>query len=204
MSGLTPPGPPIEPPPAQPPGQSPGQLSGQPYSWELPQVAEADPAEAARATITDAFIVLAWSFGLALVAAFVWWRVTPLAEYTITEQGGSMGEQELARQVSTDGWFFVVALVAGLVTGFVLLLWRRRDPLSMVVLVAVGAVLSTYVMARVGLALGPADPATAFATAKLGDLVPLQLEVQAKGVYAAWGLGALLGSVVAIWGTERR
>ena len=190
MSGLTPPGPPI----GQPP----------PAGIELPSVSEDDLGERVRDSVNDALIVLAWSVSLALVAASVWWRVTPLAEYTRTAENGSMGEQQLARQVNADGWFFVVALVAGLITGFVLVFWRRRDPLAMVILVTLGAILSTWVMVEIGLVLGPPDPADVLPKASVGETVPLQLKVQATGVYASWGVGALLGALAAIWGTERR
>lgn len=176
MSGLTPPL---------------GETSG----LELPSATENDVAVRIRASINDALVVLAWSAVTALVAAVVWWRLTPLAEYTRTADNGSMGEQDLARQVAADGWFFVVAGVAGLLSGLVLVLWRRRDPVLMVVLVALGGLLSAWIMGQVGLALGPDDPAKALPDAAVGDKVPLQLEVQATGVYVSWAVGALISAL---------
>ena len=176
MSGLTP-----------PLGETPG--------LELPSATEHEPGERIRASINDALVVLAWSAVTALIAAVVWWRLTPLAEYTRTADNASMGEQELARQVNADGWFFVIAGVAGLLSGLVLHLWRKRDPVLMVVLVALGGLLSAWIMAQVGLALGQDDPAKTLPEAAVGDRIPLQLKVQATGIYVTWAVGALIAAL---------
>lgn len=172
----------------------------------LPAVAEQSAEERLRLAVNDALIVLAWSVVTALLAALLWWQQTPLAEFTRVDDAGkgAMGEQELARQVGADGWFFVLAAVFGFLSGVVLLWWRRRDPLLTVVLVALGAVLSTWLMLEIGLALGPPDPGTVLPTVDIGDEVPVQLQVQAHGLYATWGVAALIGAMGVIWGSERR
>jgi hypothetical protein len=150
----------------------------------------------------DSGVVLGWFLVAGIAAAVVWWKLTPLAEYTRTATNGEMGEEQLARQVSTDGWFFVIAVVAGLVSGIALLLLRRRDPLVMVVLVTAGGLLATWVMLRVGLWLGPTDPRNVLPHAAVGAKVPLQLKPQATGVYFVWPITTLLGAVAVIWGTD--
>jgi hypothetical protein len=152
----------------------------------------------------DAALVLAWFLTLGVLGALLWWQVTPLAEYTRTAQSAAMDEEQLGRQVSTDGWFFTIAAVGGLVSGVALLAIRKRDPLAMVVLVTLGAGLASGVMALVGLWLGPEAPKEVLASVPVGGKVPLQLELHATGVLFVWPITALLGAVGVIWGLDER
>jgi apolipoprotein N-acyltransferase len=152
--------------------------------------------------VRDTAVVIGWFLVAGVAAALVWWKLTPLAEYTRTATNGEMGEEQLARQVSADGWFFVIAAVAGLASGIALLFLRRRDPLAMVILVTVGGLLATWVMLRVGLWLGPPDPSKVLPDAAVGAKVPLQLKPQAAGVHFVWPIAALLGAVGVIWGSD--
>ena len=60
------------------------------------------------------------SSSLGVLGAFVWWQLTPLAEFTRTATNAQMDEEQLGRQVAADGWFFVVAAVGGLLSGMLL------------------------------------------------------------------------------------
>lgn len=150
----------------------------------------------------DAALVLVWFVGMGLLCAVIWWQVTPLAEFTRTSSNAEMGEAQLGRQVATDGWFFVIAAVAGLASGIVLLALRRGDPLAMVVMVALGAGLASWLMVRTGLWLGPADPKDAIAHAAIGGKVPMQLKPHAMGVTFVWPVAALVGAVGVLWGLD--
>jgi hypothetical protein len=149
-------------------------------------------------------VILGWFVVIGVVGALVWWKVTPLAEFTRTTTSGQMDEAELGRRVAADGWYFVVAAVGGVVSGFVLALVRRRDPLVTVVLVAVGAALAAGLMLWVGEWLGPPNPRTALLHAAVGDKVPLQLKTHAAGVALVWPIAAMLGAVGVIWGVDER
>ena len=85
-----------------------------------------------------------------------------------------MDEAQLAKQFGTDGWFWVVGSAAGLISGLVLVLLRRRNPILMVLLVTVGGAFATAVMLQLGLLLGPSDPSSVLAHTPVGDKVPLQ------------------------------
>ena len=141
---------------------------------------------------------------LARDAAIVlgWWQVTPLAEYTRTAQSAAMDEEQLGRQVATDGWFFTIAAVGGLASGVALLGLRRRDPLAMVVLVTLGAGLASGLMALVGLWLGPDAPKDVLTGIAVGGKVPLQLKLHATGALFVWPIAALIGAVGVIWGLD--
>jgi hypothetical protein len=149
-------------------------------------------------------VVVAW-FGIAaLIGALIWWQVTPLAEFTRTADNAGMDEEQLAKQFSTDGWFFVIAAVGGLVSGLVLVLLRRRNPILMVLLVALGGAFATFVMLEFGLMLGPSDPTKVLPTTPVGGKVPLQLKPTAHGVWFVWSIAALAGGIVALWIAEAR
>jgi hypothetical protein len=152
----------------------------------------------------DVAVVVAWFVGLGILAAVLWWQLTPLAEYTRTATNAEMGEEELGRQVAADGWYVVIAAVGGLLSGVGLMSLRRRDPLAMVVLVTLGSLLCAWVMLRVGLWLGPADPKSALPHAAVGAKVPLQLKPHASGVVYVWPITALLGAIGVIWTGEGR
>lgn len=164
----------------------------------------ARPSLIGHPVVRDVALVLAWFVAAAVIGALVWWKVTPLAEYTRTATNAEMGEDQLARQVSADGWFFAIGLVGGLVSGVALLLLRRRDPVVTVVLVAAGALLGSWLMLRVGLWLGPANPKDVLRDVAVGHKVPLQLKTSTAGVDFSWPLGALLGAVAVLWGSEDR
>jgi hypothetical protein len=157
-----------------------------------------------RPLVRDAGVVLAWFVVLGVIAAVVWWQLTPLAEYTRTADNASMDEEQLGVQVSADGWYITIAAAGGLLSGVALLALRRRDPLVMVVLVSLGALLCGWVMLQVGLWLGPPDPKSALHDAAVGTKVPLQLEPHARGVLLVWPMTALVGAIGVIWGTDER
>jgi CHASE2 domain-containing sensor protein len=172
-------------------------LTGVPADSALRRLAD-------RPVARDLAVVLVWFVALGVLAAVLWWQLTPLAEYTRTATSAQMDEEQLGREVSADGWYVTIAAVGGLLSGVGLLSLRRRDPLAMVVLVALGGLLCGWVMLRVGLWLGPADPAAVLRHAAVGAKVPLQLEPKASGVIYVWPITALLGAVAVIWGIEDR
>lgn len=152
--------------------------------------------------VSDAALVVGWFVVLGVVAAVVWWLLTPLAEYTRTATNAEMDEQQLGVQVSTDGWYLTIAAVGGFLSGVALLLLRRRDPVAMVLFLTLGSLLGGWLMIRLGLWLGPAAPKDVLPHAPVGGKVPLQLKPHADGVLYAWPISALLGAVGVVWGTE--
>lgn len=155
--------------------------------------------------LVDALAVLVWFALLGAAGALVWWQVTPLAAFTRTSDNAVMGSTELAKQFSTDGWYFVIALVGGLLSGVVLMLWRRRDPLLTVVLVALGGGLAAWMMLRLGLVLGPPKPSTATTMhLPVGSRIPVQLAPRAPGVGFVWPVAALLGALGALLLSPKR
>lgn len=152
-----------------------------------------------RGVLTELAVVGLWFVVAGLVAGLVWWRITPLAEFTRTSNGLRMGEEQLGVQVSSDGWFAVIAMVGGALSGLLLAAWRRRDSVVTVLLLPIGAGIATGLMVLLGDLLGPADPrSVSTASLAVGDKVPLQLHVHAHGVLLIWPLAALLGAFVVL------
>jgi hypothetical protein len=158
----------------------------------------------AQRLLVDLAIVTGWFAAAGLLGAVVWELVTPLAEYTRTADNGTMGEEELARQFGATGWYLVIGAVAGVVSGAVLLMWRRRSPVLMVLMVAAGGALAAWVMLEVGLALGPADPNQVLATVDVGEKVPLRLKFEGPGAFFVWPIAALAGALFALLFFESR
>ncbi|MFT4010852.1 MAG: hypothetical protein QM655_12520 [Nocardioidaceae bacterium] len=97
-----------------------------------------------------------------------------------------------------DGWYALIAGVLGLAAGLGLTLVRRRDPVLMVVLVTLGAVLAAYVMAWVGGILGPGDPIQALAKAAVGTVADDRLHITAWVVRLVWPLSAAAGALMVL------
>ncbi|ROR92016.1 hypothetical protein EDD33_2897 [Nocardioides aurantiacus] len=175
---------------------------GAPVDHDRPRPDVGHPATP-REVLLDAAVVLVWSLAAGVVGALVWWQVTPLPQATATPDGPALTARELAGQVAVDGWFAVVAAVLGLVSGVVLLAWRRRDPLLSVALVVLGAALAAQVATRLGGVLGPADPATVLDGRAEGAQAPLQLALQAPGLVWVWPAAAALGALLHLFVLRR-
>lgn len=152
-----------------------------------------------RAALLDAAVIGGWFTVLGVLGAVVWWQVTTLPQ--VTRSGGtvSIAPGELVKQVDVDGWFAVVALVGGVLSGVLLLAWRRRDPLLTVVLVVLGAGLAALVMMGLGRLLGPGDEVAALRSLPEGATVSQQLRLHAPGVALLWPIAAAFGAVVYLW-----
>lgn len=164
----------------------------------------------------DVVVVLVTLLVLGVFGGVLWSVVVSPAEFTRLADGAAMGEDQVSRQFAADGWYVLIATVAGLLAGLVLT-WRlTADALVTAVALVVGSLLAAVVMAVVGHVLGPGDPGKVLAAAKVGTLVPERLAVGpqpllplhtylsdvggAALVYLGWPVGALLGSLLVLLG----
>ncbi len=165
----------------------------------------------------EAALVLGVFLVLGLLCGVLWAQVVNPADFTKVAAGGAMGENDLGKQFGADGWFVVIALAASLLAGLALSARRSRDPVLTVVLLVLGALLAAAVMSTVGHLLGPSDPGVALRAAKVGAKVPESLDVGVRPVwpltaylkdtlpvYAAWPIGALLGTLSVLLGRGQR
>lgn len=148
----------------------------------------------------DVVAVLGTSLVLGLAGGVLWWLLTEPALFTVGERGSlGMGEVELADRFSATGWFTVLAVVLGVLSGGALTWWRNRDPILTAGLLVLGSVIGTLAMAGVGRLLGPPDPEVAAESARAGELVPAALEVGAGVAYLVWTIAALAGALMVLW-----
>ena len=160
---------------------------------------ESTPGARVRGPLLDLAVVAGWFLAAGLLGGWVWSRVVALPQVTKTGDSATLSPEELVKQVGIDGWFCVIAVVGGLLSGVLLLAWRRREPLLMVVLVVLGAGLAAWLMIHVGGALGPGDERTALRGLAEGAQVSEQLVLHAPGVAWAWPITAALGALIYLW-----
>lgn len=146
------------------------------------------------------------AFALAgAVAGFVWERVwTPATGVVVDHRWRPEDALALQQQFSGTGWYVVVGTAAGLLLGLVAALLVDRVPLLTLVAVVAGSALAGWLMLRVGVALGPADPRDLAASADDGTRLPAQLEVSGRSPFIAVPLGALVGLVIVLIGLGPR
>lgn len=147
----------------------------------------------------DVLVVLGVFLALGVVGAFVWDQVAALPEFTRVKGNATMDEYQLGRQISADGWYALIALVGGLVAGVVLMLRRGADALVTMIVIGLSAALGAFVMLKLGLLLGPPDPASVLKETPVGAKVPARLELHAHGLLLVWPMAALLGAVSVIF-----
>ena len=153
--------------------------------------------------LRDVAVVVLWFAVAGLVGAWVWAHVTPLPQVTKVGNNGVTPSEELVKQVAMDGWFFVIAMVVGLVSGVLLMHWRRRDPLLTVALVTLGGGLASWLMVHVGHALGPGNEQAALSKLAEGAHVSEQLSLHAPGVAWVWPITAAFGALIYLWVLEK-
>jgi hypothetical protein len=149
--------------------------------------------------LLDAAIVAVWFAVLGVVGGWVWAHVTSLPQVDKEGTNATVASEELVKQVGMDGWFVIIALVGGVVSGVLLLVWRHRDPLLTVALVALGGGLASWLMIHAGGSFGPSDPIAALRKLPDGAHVSEQLRLHAHGVAWVWPIAASFGALLYLW-----
>jgi hypothetical protein len=135
----------------------------------------------------------------------VWyWLWTPPVGVVSDHKWVAADEAGLRGRFSATGWYVVVATVAGLVAGAVVALFLDRVPLLTLAGVVLGSVLGTWLMIRVGAALGPPDPVRLAATAKEGRHLPGRLTVTGRSAWISLPAGALVALTLVFLGLSGR
>lgn len=129
---------------------------------------------------------------LGVVAGFVWERVwTPPAQVVQQHQVYYADYGSLRRVFTGTGLYVLVGAAASALLALVVGLLTRRRELLTLVTVLVGSSVAAIVMWKVGVRLGPADPAHAAAHAADGTKLPGQLAVSGHSPYLIWPMVSL-------------
>ena len=157
-----------------------------------------------QGALADVVAVLGVFLVVGVVCGVIWWLVVDPAEFVRTpDGGGAMGEVQLSKRFNPDGWYSVIAIVAGFFSGLGLTWWRSRDFRLTTVLLVPGAALAAATMALVGRALGPDNPHITLLDAPRGAMVPVQLAVSATPSYLMWPIAVLFGALMVLWSSPR-
>jgi hypothetical protein len=137
------------------------------------------------------------------IAGWAWQQFSPLAQYTVDETGGSLGEEQMTKVFGPDGTFTAIGFLVALVLGALLFWWLRNYGPWAVSIVVLGSALGSGVAWGVGMLLGH-DPLQArLETAKPGDLLDAPLELHTWTPLAAWLVGAALAAAIIAASTWR-
>lgn len=185
--------------PAQPP-----HYTAQPYHGQQPWGTPPEPPQPfpwGRAiAITAAVFLVAGA-----LAGWAWQQFSPLAQYTVDENGAALGEEQMTKVFGPDGTFVSIGFGVGLVLGGLLFWWLHNYGPWSVGVVVLGSALGSGVAWGVGMLLGH-DPLQArLEAAKPGDLLLAPLELHTWTPLAAWVVGAALAAALiaaATWRNE--
>ncbi len=184
---------------AEPTGQ--GPTASEPLTWADAQqvAARVDEPGVSRADLLRSGLVACAAFVvLGCLAAWLWSVLADPSEFVATRDNAVMDELEAGRQFGTDVVYSLLAVVGGLAAGSVLG-WRyARAGWVLVVLTAVAAGAAAVIAWRLGIVLGPPAPQSVLGDARVGDAVPEQLDVHARGLLLLWPIAALAGLIASV------
>lgn len=165
----------------------------------MPDRLRARPVWVEPAVIVLLFVVAG------VVGAFLWdWLWTAPVGVVVDHQWIAQDEAGLQGMFDATGWYVVVASGLGLLVGLGAAMFLDRVPLLTLLAVIVGSALATFLMLRIGLALGPPDPHTVALDSPDGTQLPGQLEVSEWSPWIALPAGALVGLAVVFIGLSPR
>lgn len=133
------------------------------------------------------------AIALGLLGGLVWFGVVDLPAYTVSPDGSATTTvQGLTEFFAGDAWYSAVGLVVGVVLGVLGWRWFGKAGWPLVPIALVAALMSAALCWWLGWVLGPGPLDDRLVAAKPGDLVPVELTVQAPVALLVWVLGAIL------------
>lgn len=148
-------------------------------------------AESLAAVLTTTALVL-----LGAPLGLLWAAVAPRVEVVVSEDGGTqLADPTVDGFIAVDGYFLLLAVLAGVLTG--VLAWRvgRRYGPGVVVGLVVGGLLGAEVARQVG-ELVDAGEAQAVVDAGRAGVVELSVRLRAESARTGWPVAALAAHMV--------
>ncbi len=133
--------------------------------------------------------------GLALGGLWLWLapRVPLISDGSAIYLKDPEGEQS----IGADGWFTLLGLGMGVLSGAAVYLWRRTGGVALMVGLAAGGVLASVIAWRLGVALGPTSDVVARAKhLGPGKVFQNPLALHAKGALLAWPAASMAAYLV--------
>ena len=152
-------------------------------------------AAAARAGGVTAAVFLM----LGCIAGFLWAALAEPASFMVAGGEAAMGELEAGQEFGVDVVFASIACVCGLAAGS-FLGWRyHRIGWPQVLSTVAAATVAGLLAWKLGVWLGPADPASLLPSTPAGGLLPQRLDVHAPGLLLVWPVSALVGLIASVY-----
>jgi imidazolonepropionase-like amidohydrolase len=144
--------------------------------------------------VLAALMVVLASLAVGALLGVVWERLAPKPHWVVQRGGAFLSEVEQTDFIAADGWFAVLGVAAGLLSGATAyFVFRRRvgAAYALPVASAVGGLLGSLLAWWVGATLGP-GPIDSHRGAPDGSTFDGPLELSAKGVLLVWPITAVL------------
>lgn len=157
-----------------------------------PGIRQAGPGRRGPPVQVAVPVVIAGTALLGVLAGLVWAAIAPRAVFVVVGPGASsVLNPETSAFIAADGWFTLVSVVGGLVSGVLGYLFavRRHGAVAMVAVLA-GAVAAALVADWVGQQPGRAAVSHSLALGRPGTLLNEPLALGGAGVLAFWPLVA--------------
>jgi hypothetical protein len=153
--------------------------------------------------LRTAALVAVGSVLAGLPAGLVWWLLAPPTPIQKRADGLYLaGGEGNEAAIAADGWFAVVALVAGVLIALVVYLLTRPGRIGPLLALAVGGGLGAAVAWRTGALLGPDSLVTTARGLDVGARFDGPLKLSALGVLLAWPMGAVITYFAVAAGAE--
>ena len=130
------------------------------------------------------------------IGGWAWQQFSPLANYTVDENGGALGEEQMTKIFGPDGTFTAIGFLVALVLGAALFFWLRNYGPWSVGIVVLGSALGSAVAWGVGMLLGYDALQPRLEATKPGDLLAAPLELHTWTPLASWLVGAALAAAI--------
>ncbi|PKV85257.1 hypothetical protein BX283_2793 [Streptomyces sp. TLI_146] len=145
-----------------------------------------------KAELRDAVITAVAVAVTGVLLGLLWVWLAPRVPLVSDDKAVFLKDTEGEEAIGADGTFILLALGFGVVCAAIVFLLRRRGGIPLVVGLAVGALLGSWLAWRVGVWLGPTEDVVAAARAAgKGVVFDAPLKLNAKGALLAWPLAAM-------------
>lgn len=150
-----------------------------------------------RTELIEAAVVTLVSAVAGVLLGVLWWWLAPqvplVGEVVDKTWNVYIKDTEGEQAIGVDGTFILLGLAFGAVSAVAAFLVRRRGGVPMVVALAAGGLLASWLAWKLGVRLGPEHDVIAHAKAVgRGVTFPAPLKLGARGALLAWPLAALL------------
>ena len=150
-----------------------------------------------RGELVAAVLVVAGMAAFGAALSLVWWWCAPTATLLTDPRGALFTDEQPEQFIASDSRFGLIASIAGIVAGLVVWFLRRwRGPVLLVAL-ALGALLGSWLMRELGEELGQVMGRDALAGVGLGEHIDIAIvDLHATGLLFAQPLFAVMAYVM--------